>query len=102
MSWRTAAKTVIALSASTTTMEKIDISPPPPTLAPSEEELVRMRPARSLALVRSKSLVNTVDVELMTSMRVAKFHSRPTQLFFARRSRSSSVSAMNACVAEPR
>tara|TARA_B100000073_G_scaffold104638_1_gene83832 strand:+ start:264 stop:3971 length:3708 start_codon:yes stop_codon:yes gene_type:complete len=85
MSWRTAAKTVIAFSsASTTTMEKIDISPPPPTLAPSEEELVRMRPARSLALVRSKSLVNTVDVELMTSMRVAKFHSRPTQLFFCK------------------
>ena len=45
MSWRTAAKTVIAFSsASTTTMEKIDISPPPPTLAPSEEELVRIAP----------------------------------------------------------
>lgn len=85
MSWRTAAKTAIAFSSSaTTTMEKIDISPPPPVLAPSEEELVRTRRARSLAPARSKSLVKTVDVELMTSMQVSKFQSQPTQLFFCK------------------
>ena len=85
MSWRTAAKTAIAFSSSaTTTMAKIDISPPPPVLAPSEEELVRTRRARSLAPARSKSLVKTVDVELMTSMQVSKFQSQPTQLFFCK------------------